>query len=286
MARFIALLLSIFIYQYATAQGQDSIFAVRKGSELVLSHISKSGESIAMLAERFYVSQDKIESLSMLDGRKKLTSGTQVLIPMAKDNFTAARVPSGIDYKQELFYRVTERDNIALVSMFAGIKKEELILWNSLHGNSLAIGQPLFIGWVRLVPRDSINLANGIAYPSEKRRTPMRDTAKHFFGVLDSAYNAQTANGTNVITEKGTAVFFEKPGKNDIYYAFHNTTQRGAVIKVVNPGTGKAVYVKVLGPIPDTKLYANSIIGICNAAKDALGVTDTKAWCELIYSPN
>jgi hypothetical protein len=58
------------------------------------------------------------------------------------------------------------------------------------------------------------------------------------------------------------------------------------VIKVTNPGTGKSIFVKVLGPIPDTKQYAGSIIGIATAAKEALGVTDTKAWCELSYSPN
>jgi len=114
----------------------------------------------------------------------------------------------------------------------------------------------------------------------------VEDTSKHQPGMLDSVYNVQTNFGSNTITEKGTAVFFEKAGKNDIYYAFHNTTQRGAIIKVVNPGTGKVIYAKVMGPMPETKQYTNCIIGISTPAKEALGITDNKAWCELYYSPN
>jgi hypothetical protein len=58
------------------------------------------------------------------------------------------------------------------------------------------------------------------------------------------------------------------------------------VVKVFNPGSGKTIYVKVLGPLPDTKLYANSIIGISSGAKEALGVTDNRTWCELSYAAN
>jgi hypothetical protein len=239
-----------------------------------------------MLSERFFVPQDKIERLSMIDGRKKLVTGTAVYVPVLSENFSGVRVATGLDHKQQLYYRVKESDNIGLISMYANIKKDELILWNTLHGNTLAEGQALFIGWVKTVARDSISTSNGIAYPSVNYHKHTHDTGRHAFGELDSLYDVQTHNGTSVITEKGTAVFFEKAGRNNIYYAFHNTSAKGTVIKIVNPGTGKTVFAKVLGPIPDTKQYANSIIGISSPAKDALGITDTKAWCELYYSPN
>ena len=61
---------------------------------------------------------------------------------------------------------------------------------------------------------------------------------------------------------------------------------RGTVIKITNPGSGKTIYVKVLDKIPDTKLYTNSIIGISNSAREALGVTDSKAWVEISYPVN
>ena len=269
----------------AFAQYGDSLFAVRKGPVLALKYKLKKGESVGMIANRFYTSQEKIESMSGVDGRKKLPVGTLLFVPASAENFVASRQPVGMVNQEEVYYHVGERDDIALISMYAGIKKQELIMWNSLHGNSLAEGQPLFIGWIKMVPRDSINLANGLAYPS-KMTTFNPDTSKHAFGELDSLYNVQTRNGTSTISEKGTAVFFEKAGNNKLYFAFHNTTPRGAVIKVLNPGTGKTIYAKVLGTIPDTKQYAGCVIAISNAAKDALGITDSKGWCELTYSPN
>jgi hypothetical protein len=159
--------------------------------------------------------------------------------------------------------------------------------WNNLHGNTLSEGEVLFIGWVKMMARDSTNPASQQAYFFPKKK-PAADSLKKVPvpGGLDTIYNRQTNNGINVLTEKGTAVFFDKPGKNNIYYAFHNTTPPGGIIKVYNPGTGKTIYVKVLAKIPNTKLYANSIIGISNTAKEALGVTDNKAWCELSYSMN
>ena len=287
MSRLVICFLFLLLCFGASAQDMDSVFAVRKGKDLAVEYISKPGESINMIAERFYTPVEKIERMSMIDGRKKLLTGSSVFIPVTTENFSGVKIAAGLDYKTQLYYKVKEQDNIALISMYAGIKKDELILWNSLKGNTLREGQPLFIGWIKIVPRDSINLENGIAYPSRRyNRIAAPDTAKHAFGELDSVYNVQTTNGTNTITEKGTAVFFDKTGKNDVCYAFHNTTQRGTIIKIMNPGTGKIVYAKVLGPIPETKLYANSIIGISSIAKDALGITDNKAWCELYYSPN
>ena len=287
MSRYLFIIALSIVSTTALAQQSDSIFAVRKGPSFAVKYISKPGESVAMLSRRFLIDEAKIESASAVDGRKKLAAGTEIIIPLTPANYSATKEPVGLENQEQVFYKVREQDNIPLIAIYDGVKKQDIISWNSLHGNTLTEGQPLFIGWIKMIPRDSINLMNGIAYPSLKKNSvTIVDTAKHAFGILDSMYNVQTRNGQNTISEKGTAVFFEKPGKNNIFYAFHNTTRRGAVIKITNPGTGKFVFAKVLGPIPDTKLYANSIIGICSAAKEMLGVTDDKAWCELTYSPN
>ncbi len=289
MSRYLFVIVFSFLSLHCIAQEADSIFAVRKGPNLAIQYVLKPGENVGMIARRFYSTEEKIERLSMVDGRKKLAPGTELYIPMeVNKNYRSSREAVGIDHQQEIYYRVREKDDIGLIALLANATKQDLVLWNNLRGNRLAEGQPLFIGWIKIIPKDSINLQNGIAYPSKRPRatTTTTDTTKHAFGELDSLYNVQTKNGTNVISEKGTAVFFEKAGNNKIFYAFHSTSQPGTVIKVFNPGTGKTIYAKVLARMPDTKLYANSVIGICSAAKEALGVVDSKAWCELTYSPN
>ena len=170
--------------------------------------------------------------------------------------------------------------------MYAGVTKDEMRLWNNLKGNTLMPEETLFVGWVKVMALDTLNPLTELAYPSTKRVVKADTIRMHTPGGLDTLYDIQTNHGLNVLTEKGTAVFFEKTGKSNVYQAFHNTSKRGTIIKVLNPGNGKSVYVKVLGPIPGTKQYANCIIGISDAAKEALGVTDSKAWCELSYSAN
>jgi hypothetical protein len=74
--------------------------------------------------------------------------------------------------------------------------------------------------------------------------------------------------------------------KSKFIYAFHNVAPRGTDIRVYNPGADKFVFVKVMGGLPDTKQYANSVIGISADAKELLGVSimEDKAWVELKYA--
>jgi hypothetical protein len=282
----IALLLIFNLTSYG--QEADTLFATRKGNNWAIKYVVKPGEGIHMLAQRFCMSDGILEYENEYDVIKKLIPGAVISIPVTVDNYFVTK-PSILENSnvRELYYHVAAKEDIGMISTYAGVTKSTMRSWNGLKGNTLTIGQVLFIGWIKMISKDSSNPASFTMYPPVKRASAPRDTIKvRNLGGLDTVYNSQTNNGMNVLTEKGTAVFFDKTGKNNVYFAFHNATARGSVIKVFNPGTGKSIYVKVLGPIPNTKAYAGSIIGICNAAKEALGVTDNKAWCELSYSPN
>jgi len=266
------------------AQEADSLFAIHKGTVWMIRHVIQPGEHIPMLSRRYYVSEGAIAYANEVEQMKKLVPGDAINIPISKENFATAKTP--LETYHELYYHVVPKDNIGLLATYSGVTKDEMRVWNNLHGYTLATGQALFIGWVKMVEKDTSSPTYTQAYPAIKK--PSADSVKvmPIPGGLDTIYNRQTNGGSSALTEKGTAVFFEKAGKNNIYYAFHNATQRGAIIKIYNPGTGKTVYAKVLDKVPDTKQYANSIIGISNFAKEALGVTDSKAWVEISYSSN
>lgn len=284
---FLMLLLIPALSFSAFAQDADSIFAVKRGAKLSIKYKVHPRENLKMLAYRFYVSESAIEKANEYEDLKKLTPGTSIIIPITPGNFTNNRPPMQADNYQPIYYSVCPKDDIAIVSSFANVTKNEMRTMNNLKGNTLSVDQVLFMGYVKVMAKDSTNPATDAAYPPVKKKVVAVDTPKiTVVGGLDTVYNRQTNNGQNVITEKGSAVFFESPGKSSLFYAFHNATPRGTVIKVLNPGNGKATYVKVLGPIPDTKLYSGSTIGISESAREALGVTDMKVWCELTYAPN
>lgn len=269
-------------------QDEDSLFAVKKDGAWEIRYIARTGETAKMLSKRFYVSEGQMEMSNDEETMRKLKPGSTVYIPVAKGNFSVTKpAPLKMKNTRELYYRVVPRDEIGILANYSGVTKDEIRKWNELRGNTLKPGVVLFVGWVRMMARDTLDATTFSAYPMPKKK-PEIDTAAPppALGGLDTVYNQQTNNGLNVLTEKGTAVFFEKPGKATMYYAFHNEVARGSVIKVFNPGSGKTIYAKVLGPLPDTKMYANCIIGISDAAKHELGVADNKVWCELSYAAN
>lgn len=271
------------------AQEIDSLFAVKKEGNWEIKYTVKARENARMLARRFYVPEGQLEYANDEGTMKKLTEGATVYIPVLKENYYVVK-PARFSgrHTRELYYRANSRDEIAVLSNSCGVTKTEFRDWNGLKGNTLKSGQVLFIGWVRMIVKDTAEPSTLTAYPAPLvKKVEVVDTtsAPPVPGGLDTVYNRQTNNGLNVLTEKGTVAFFDRPGK--MYYAFHNEAARGSIIKVTNPGSGKSTYVKVLGPLPDTKQYANCIIGISSAAKEALGiVNDSKAWCELSYAAN
>ncbi len=266
------------------AQTTDSLFVVRKGTSWSIKYVVKPGESAHMLAQRFYISDGVLEYANDQQTMKQFSTGSVIYIPVTIENYFSSK--QTFPNKQEIYYHVGQKDDIGLISTYAGVTKAQMINWNNLRGNTLLPDQVLFVGWVKIMVYDTSSPLSMQVYPLYRRRAASVNVKQTIPGGLDTVYNRQTNNGLNVISEKGTAVFYEKTSKKNEYLAFHNATPKGSVIKVVNPSNGKFIYVKVIGPIPETKLYANCIIGICSEAKEALGVTDNKAWCELSYSLN
>ena len=290
MLKYITGIVLLFLAGHTFGQDTaDSVFAVRKGTRLAVKYEVQPRETVQMLAYRFYVPESSLYAINDRETLKTLKAGSIVFIPVLPENYMTARPTLDAVNAHELYYHVVPKDDIGVLASYAGVTKDQMRSWNTLHGNTLHEGQPLYMGWVKIMAKDTLDPATEAAYPAKLKPVVEKvvDTVKvPVPGGLDTIYNRQTMNGANIITEKGTAVFFDKTGKSAIYQAFHNGTPRGTIIKVFNPGSGKTIYVKVLGKIPDTRLYTNSIIGISADAKEALGLNDSKAWCELSYSPN
>jgi LysM repeat protein len=281
--------LLVFIGFTASAQEEaDSLFVVKRNNKWSVRYLVKPGESMRMLAKRFYISESVLEYANQYEDLKKLPAGTVLYVPVTTENFALSRSALHAADYQTLHYRAHERDDISLISSYSSVTKDQIRSWNNLKGNTLPVDKPILVGWLKVMSLDSLNPMTFSAYPMPKKKVEDIDTVKvPVPGGLDTVYDRQTSNGLNVLTEKGTAVFFESPTKSSsVYLAFHNGTPRGTIIKIFNPGSGKTTYARVLGPLPATKLYSGAIIGISESAKEALGVVDSKAWCELTYMAN
>lgn len=284
MPKFISFVLWCLLGFAGPLRAQDSLYAVRKDGSWAIKYTVKPGETLRMLSLRFCISEGQLATVNDPETITHIVPGTEVYIPVAPDNFYTVKQP--LANQADLNYKVDLHDDIGLVSTYSGVTKSQMRSWNNLKGNTIKPGQILFVGWIKMIRKDTTNPATLKAYPSAKKLQAKEPGRKAVPGPLDSLFNRQTNSGLNVLTEKGTAVFFEHRGHSGGAIAFHNTMPRGTVIKVVNPSNGKSVFVKVLGAIPETKQYSNAIIGISSEAKEALGVMENKAWVELTYMAN
>lgn len=67
------------------------------------------------------------------------------------------------------------------------------------------------------------------------------------------------------------------------YYALMNNVPVGTIVKITGSTTGKTVYAKVLGQLPDMKESAGLTIRISNAAASELGEGDGKFNVDVRY---
>ncbi|MBK9399927.1 MAG: LysM peptidoglycan-binding domain-containing protein [Bacteroidetes bacterium] len=86
------------------------------------------------------------------------------------------------------------------------------------------------------------------------------------------------------ITEIGVAAWLTEADLNQSkFYALHRTAPVGTIIKLTNRMNNNSVFVKVVGPLPDTGDNNSIIIKITQAAAQRIGALDQKFTAELSY---
>jgi LysM repeat protein len=287
---------------------------VYKNNKYVITHKIKQGETLFLIAQKYHVPPAVLSDVNLLNYQAELKKDSTIYIPI--DIYNHITDPNvGKDNMHILYYKVKELDNLPSISRIIGIKQSVIQEWNELSDNAIYKGQVLMLGWIvvdktELVDkqypqkidktsklnskRKKSELPEGIkALLSEEEIAAAEAQAQkeiHFSDSISQEHQlflSQSNHGMYTSDDKGTAVFFDMPGKvkGSKYYAFHNMAKRGTIMRIYNPGTNKTIYAKVLGPIPDNKKYYNAIVGISGGAKVALGVGSDRMWCELSYAP-
>lgn len=281
--------------------GIDTFQVVFYDDSWSVEHKVKPGETMYVLSQKYHAPPAMIADMNNLSLNAILQVGNTIYIPFGAYN--QSKTEGNRSSTRPLYYIVRKYDNLYRLAHLAGVQQKQLQEWNGMPDNYIEEGQRLFVGWVlyndNVATNDVVNTVNRdgtlqskyadkTANPYETVTIIKKAKPEDTISPMQRKYLEQTKDELVVTEEKGTAIFYEDKGKlssTSIYFAFHNTANPGTIIQVRNPGTDKTIYVKVLGPIPNTKMYHNSVIGISEAAKGALLVGEDKAWCELKYAP-
>jgi murein DD-endopeptidase MepM/ murein hydrolase activator NlpD len=287
--------------------GMDSLQVFFYKEKWTVKHIVKSGENIFSVSKLYSLPPAQLASINNINYQDALKNGAELYVPLGGYNQVSNDNRTDI---KPLYYEVQQYDNLFRLAHLAGVQQRKLQEWNNMPDNYITEGQRLFVGWVKydISDPEDVQVKNAAANNTKQSVSEVAGKIVNSSGSNDNTqvivlrkgrdqdtlseieklYNAQTNNGELFEEEKGTAVFYENKGKitgTTTFYAFHNKAPRGTIIKVYNPGTDKTIYVKVLGPMPNTKQYYNCVIGISSGAKEALMVAEGRTWCEIKYNP-
>lgn len=292
------------------AQKNDSLFVVDHDDNWRIKHQVKTGETVFSIARRYHVPPAMLADANQVNYQDNLSGHKTMYVPLGAYNKIQKQPAAGAEVRP-LYHHVKLDESLSELARIMGVSQRTLQEWNHLPDNEITPGTTLLVGWVMYdatdmslpvstTPRTTTAVKSVTPPPIPptlaepvKSQVPL-DTTRLTDTMTTTPrsnaitmYDEQTSNGQNITTEKGAAVFFDGQSKNkgEPYFAFFNNAPKGTIIKVYNPGNEKVVYVKVLGPMPQTKQYYNALIGISSYAKKALGAAETKVWCELSYRP-
>ncbi|MBS1588161.1 MAG: LysM peptidoglycan-binding domain-containing protein [Bacteroidetes bacterium] len=305
MRRILLFYTSLLISFYSFAQKKDSLFVIPDHGGMSIEYIAKTGETVFSIARKFHVPPAILTDANDFSFQQNLSNGTRVIVPLGAYNLLNAEPVN--NEAQPYYYRITSEVKPSKIAKYTSASWVTVQRWNHLTTSDLKMGQTLLLGWVMYdatpmtLPKPTpettrLKVVEEDMNPRTKKTSevvyvkPVSDSAKPNPDTVsegEQLFLSQTNQGGSVFEEKGTAAFFKRAGRstNGIYFAFHNNARRGAILKIFSPVSGKTIYAKVIGTVPNTAVFHNALIGISSDARIALGARSNKLWCEVSYAP-
>lgn len=192
----------------------------------------------------------------------------------------------------ETMYSISRQYNVSV---------DQIKAWNNLQATELKIGQVLAVKAgtpspvvteikntpppvteVKQQPPVTTTTTSPVAVkedkkviPDEKKNTPVITTPEIKI--------SEGVSGSDEIKEAGLAELIEGTEGNRKYLALHKTAKAGTIMKVRNELNNREVFVRVVGPLPNTGSNDKMVVKISRSAYDRLGAIDPKFRVEVTY---
>ncbi len=289
----------------------DSIGQEFRGGQRFVRHRVAQGETMFALARRYHVTVDQITTANP-QLKTGLGIGEVVFIPRPGGGgrapqaaAAAAPTPTAASGAVPARYTVAKGETLFGIARRYSLSPNELMQLNHLPaGGSVRVGQEI------LLRAAGTAAAPAAATPAPVAAAPAPTPARPLEPIIAPKVNpsapAQIATVTTAkerdadsaedhaptrasevvtrVTESGMAAAIGNSG-TDKYLALHKTAPTGTIMQVKNQMNGQSVYVRVIGPLPDTGENQNMLVRLSPRAVQKLGTSDSKFRVETSYVP-
>jgi len=186
-------------------------------------------------------------------------------------------------------HTVAAGETMFSISRQYNVTVDQIKAWNSMPDNNLKVGQVIVVGQATTASTSNTNTKVETKL-SEIKQTPVTTTPV----VKDPPVTTSTITepsirisesvaGTDEIKEGGLAELIEGTEGNRKYLALHRTAKPGTIMKVRNELNNREVFVRIVGPLPNTGVNDKLVIKLSKSAYDRLGAFDPKFRVEVTY---
>jgi LysM repeat protein len=270
--------------------------------DLYVTHKVAAKETWYSIGRTFNLSPKDIASYNKLNISKPLEIGQTINVPLTNSNFSQGENKQNdevpvyhIVQEKEWMYRISVNHNKV------PIKRIEK--WNAITADQAKPGTKLIIGFLKTKDANVLASTAGskntvqekpaaaetstkeTSRPDEEVKNTASDDVKPVANTLgDGGYFKSMFEGGNKTNSGVSGIFKSTSGWNDAkYYALMSNVTVGTIIKITYPQTGKSVFAKVLGELPDMRESAGLSLRISDAAARELGAVTNKFSVEIGY---
>ncbi len=268
-----------------SGQGYIGVVKNEQGGIMVSSN---GFSSLISLADAWNVSQEIITNANPGIDPGSFSGTMDIMIPL--NNLLKAEPCEGCS---PVYHRVQQGEGLFRIGRWYGnIPVSALKERNTLRSDALKPGQQLLIGYVKVpsatfVDHDKKAPENIQANPSgndlkeEKPKvedTPILTKPSESLiysgnGIFETEYLNSNPSGAK---KAGKAATFksESGWKDGRFYILCNQLKTGVVVRLMHADSGKVIYAKVVGPLPNIKQNEGLDWRINTAAAAALGMVN------------
>lgn len=261
------------------------ILYVPKASVQTAAGIHKvaAKETLFSIAKQYNVSIDELKAWNNLKDYG-LSQGQELIVK--RPSGAAEVVKAREDKVATGFHRVEDKESLFSIAKKYGVTVQEIKDWNGIVGSDVKVGQMLVI-----LPATGSTLpgSSTVSNPTVNQKEVRQEEIKQVTAAKEAVKQESTirisenVRGSDEVREGGLAELIEGTEGNRKYLALHRTAKVGAIIKVRNELNNREVFVRVVGPLPDTGVNDKLVVKISKSAYDRLGAIDPKFRVEVTY---